>query len=673
MRSWSEVLLVVFSIHQSFPIGNYKLPTHMKPFRADILHTEDLRLTKRRRLWLWLISGMVFACVAGLVAGERYVFNDIPTLPEDLSTLWSVGKEPSFVLLDNTGQVLARRGPRYGKIIAAKEMPKLLVQAFLAIEDQRFYQHSGIDQKGIFRAAIANWQAGKTTQGASTITQQLIKRLLLTPDRTFKRKLQEIRLAQELEKSSTKDEILSLYLNRIYLGNRAYGVTAAANRYFGKSLGELNLSEIAMLAALPKAPSRFAPHLNLQPARERAALVLQAMLEQNYIDPAQQQAALAAPATPISDKTEPDHGYIFDLAVERALKITGGRIPDLVIQTTIDRSLQQQAEKHLHELIQSQGSKKNVSQGALISMNRSGAIQALVGGVSYQKSKFNRAVSAKRQPGSAFKAFVYGAALEAGLRPASVRRDEPIEIAGWSPGNYNEDYRGRVTIREAFRRSINTVSAQVTDEIGAAKVAVLATRFGISGPLQALPSIALGAQEVSLWELTQAFSVFGNDGMLHHNYLIEQITTSAGQSLYQRPTVHPQKVFDQELSRQMTGMMQEVVLSGTGRRANLPDRQVAGKTGTSQQWRDAWFVGFSAQFTTGVWLGNDDNSAMKKVTGGTLPAQIWRSFMLDAHAKLPNEPLNMPPPQILSETDEGLASFYSELAALFDDLAPEPP
>jgi len=640
----------------------------MKSFRADILHADDMRKSKRRNWWLLFLLGIILVFGSALFAGERYVFIDQPPLPKDLKTLWSVGKQPSYILLDKNGDVMSRRGPHYSQALPAKEMPEYLVQAFIAIEDQRFYQHEGIDEKGIFRALWNNWQAGYTVQGGSTITQQLVKVLLLSPDQNIKRKLQEMRLAKELETRLNKDQILTLYLNRIYLGNRAYGVVAAADRYFGKQVNDLSLAEAAMLAALPKAPSKFAPHQNLKKAQDRAALVLQAMVKTGAITEQQQQAATLSPATVIINEKELDHGYIFDFAIKQSLKLTGGRIPDLVIQTTIDPNMQEIAESKLRSLIAQNRELKKVTEGALLSVDSKGAVRALVGGVSYKRSNFNRVTSARRQPGSAFKAFVYAGALETGIFMNSIRRDEPIEIAGWAPENYNGNYRGRVTIHEAFRRSINTVAAQITEEIGAAKVVEIANRFGFNSQLKPLPSIALGAQEVSLWELTQAFSVFANDGLLNRNYLVKKVSTSTGIILFERPDTEAGRVFSKTLAQEMNTMMQEVVLAGTGRQAILTERQVAGKTGTSQQWRDAWFVGFSAQLVTGVWVGNDDNSPMNRVTGGTLPAQIWQQYMQMAHKGLPNKKLSAAAPQILSATDEGLASFYGELSSIFGQL-----
>ncbi len=629
------------------------------------MHAEGLRKTRRRNRLLFIGFVIGFIVILGSIGIERYLFKDSPDLPENLDVLWSIGRQPSYVLLDMEGKVMARRGPRYGQIMSVEEMPKMLVQAFIAIEDQRFYEHDGIDEKGILRAVLNNWRTGKTLQGGSTITQQLVKLLLLSPDQTLRRKAQEMRLAHALEKRLDKNQILSLYLNRIYLGNRAYGVVAAAERYFGKQVAELNLSEIAILAALPKAPSKFAPHKNLTAAQARAKLVLQAMVKTGAISEQQKLAAINSPATVIRRAKEQDHGYIFDMAIKQAHKFTGGRVPDLVIQTTIDPRLQTIAKNNLRSLISQNSASKNVNEGALLSIDTKGAVRALVGGLSYENSNFNRVVSARRQPGSSFKAFVYAAALEAGLHPNSIRRDEPVEIAGWSPENYSGDYRGRVTIHEAFRRSINTIAAQITEDIGATKVVELAKRFGFSEDLQPLPSIALGAQEVTLWELTQAFGVFANDGKLYRNYLVTKVSTSSGNVLFQRPDIEPSYVFKQDLAQKMSTMMQEVTLLGTGQHARLGQRAIAGKTGTSQQWRDAWFIGFSAQFITGVWVGNDDNTSMKKVTGGTIPAQIWQSYMADAHAGIAPKPLTAPEPQILSATDEGLAAFYTELSESF--------
>lgn len=640
----------------------------MDPIRADKEHTVANRKKRRRDVWFSIFMTLFLACIVFAASAERFFFYGMPQLPKDLNTLWSMGHEPSWVLLDKDGNVFARRGPHYGKRVPASELPRPLVEAFVAMEDRRFFDHGGVDTEGVLRAAWANFRAGRTVQGGSTITQQVIRFLFLSPKRTIKRKLQEMRLARELEARLSKEQILSLYLNRIYLGNRAYGVTAAAERYFGKDVQDLSISECAMLASLAKAPGKVAPHLQPEAVQKRAKLVLDAMLEAGFLSQKQYETALANPAQAIPPDDLPDHGYIFDLAMERAKSLTGGRTPDLVIQTTIDPKLQTEAETALRTVMDKMGKSKRASQAALVSTDLHGAVRAMVGGRDYTRSKFNRAVAALRQPGSSFKVFVYAAALESGIQPGSIRRDEPVEIAGWSPGNYGGQYRGRVSIREALRRSINTVAAQVTEEIGPGRVANMAKRLGMSTPMQPLPSIALGAQEVTLWDMVQAYSVFANEGMFQDNYLITKITSSSGEKLYERPAIAPHRVYSKKLAREMTGMLREVVLAGTGRRAQLPDRPSAGKTGTSQEWRDAWFIGFTGQYATGVWVGNDDNTPMKKVTGGNMPAQIWHDYMLVASKGLPEIPLQAAEPVLLSESDEGIAAYYAELSSVFGQL-----
>lgn len=614
---------------------------------------------------------LILVCLVGAAGAERYFFYGMPQLPADLGKLWSMGREPSWVLLDKDGNVFARRGPHYGKRIPASELPRPLVEAFIAMEDRRYFDHHGVDTEGVLRAAWINFKAGRTVQGGSTITQQVVRFLFLTPKRTIKRKLQEMRLARELETRLNKEQILSLYLNRIYLGNRAYGVSAAAERYFGKNVQDLTVSESALLASLAKAPGRMAPHLAPKAVQERAELVLAAMRGAGYLTPEQYETAMANPAQVVESSDLPDHGYIFDFAMERAKSLTGGRTPDLVIQTTIDPKLQAEAETALRNVMDKQGKTKHASQAALVSASLNGAVRAMVGGRSYVKSKFNRATAALRQPGSSFKLFVYSAALESGIQPGSIRRDEPVEIAGWSPGNYGGQYCGRVSIREALRRSINTVAAQVTEEIGPSRVANMAKRLGITTPMQALPSIALGAQEVTVWDMVQAYSVMANTGMMHEDYLITKITSSSGEKLYERPQITPHRVYADKLAREMTGMLHEAVLAGTGRRARLGDRPVAGKTGTSQDWRDAWFIGFTRQYTTGVWVGNDNNHSMKRVTGGSLPAQIWHDYMQKASDGLPVLQLKAPDPVLLSETDEGIAAYYAELSSVFGQFQVE--
>ncbi len=646
----------------------------MPAFRADILSQKhSARRVRLRRLLLTGLALLMLMTIGGMTSW-RYFFSDIPTLPVNLDQLWELGRAPSLVLLDRNKAPMASRGPRYGQAVKLDQLPAFVPQAFLAIEDQRYYQHHGVDLRAITRAAIANVKSGRTVQGGSTITQQLIKMLLLSPQQTFKRKVQEMWLAATLERRLDKTTILQLYLNRVYFGSGAYGIDAAAQRYFSKPASALNLPEAALLAALPKAPSRLAPDQNREQAQIRANLVLQSMQGASFITNDQLKQALAEPPR-LSRKAEnDDYGYIFDLISKEAEALAGKRAKDLVITSTIDLNIQTIATKALQSEFDKQGKVLGVDQGAIIVLSPEGAILAMVGGRSYAASKFNRAVQALRQPGSAFKPFVYAAALEKGIDIDAVRYDEPVKIEGWEPKNYGGQFRGRVTLRNAFKRSINTVAAQLTEEISPGAVTALAMRFGIREELTPLPSIALGAQEVNLLELTKAYSVFANDGALYPTYLISDIGNTRAETLYTRPNLTPTQVYEPILARKMTSLMQEVVLDGTGRKAALPGmRPAAGKTGTSQNWRDAWFVGYTADFIVGVWIGNDNNAPMKKVTGGGLPAQIWADVVASASRTLPNRALNAPPPNLRSDRDEKLAAFYSALTTAFADAAdPEP-
>ncbi|MDQ7018084.1 MAG: PBP1A family penicillin-binding protein [Robiginitomaculum sp.] len=642
----------------------------MPAFRADILNTEENKRSIRLK---WIGATALFFLILmalGALIIWRHFFADIPSLPTDLNQLWTMERAPSLVLQDKEGKPLASRGPRYGHEVKLADLPIYVPQAFMAIEDQRFYEHNGIDVRAITRAALVNARAGRTVQGGSTITQQLIKLLFLTPRQTFKRKVQEMWLAMALDKRLSKSDILGLYLNRVYFGSGAYGIDAAAQHYFSKPAAELTLPEAALLAALPKAPSRLAPDQNREMAQKRANLVLRTMKDAGYITDEQAQLALSEPPElKLRDRTN-SYGYIFDMVTKDVQALAGSSAKDLVITSTIDHSLQDTARQILQKALEKNQKALKVSQGAIIVLDMKGAIRALVGGRSYDESKFNRATQALRQPGSAFKPFVFAAAFEKGIDVDAVRYDEPVEIEGWAPQNYGGKFRGRVTLRDAFKRSINTVAVQLTEEVTPAAVTALAIRFGIREDLKPLPSIALGAQEVNLLELTRAYGVFANDGAFHSTYLISDIETTRGEKLYTRPPIPPVQVYETALARKMTSLMQEVILDGTGRRAALRGgRPAAGKTGTSQNWRDAWFVGYSADYIIGVWIGNDDSSPMKRVTGGGLPARIWRDIMTKAETGKPIRALNAPPPHLRSETDEKLAAFYSSLGEAFAQAA----
>ncbi|MEE9347699.1 MAG: PBP1A family penicillin-binding protein [Robiginitomaculum sp.] len=637
----------------------------MATFRADIEAANDNR-RKRRLKWALSLLG-IFAFIAAIVyfEGKRYLFEGLPRLPTK-EAMWNLNVKPSVTLLDKDGNQIGHRGPYYGKVHKLTELPAHLPAAFLAIEDQRFYEHAGVDRKAILRAVFENTKAGDKVQGGSTLTQQLVKNMVLTPEKNYRRKFQEAYLSYEIEQTLSKTEILELYLNRIYLGHSAYGIEAASQRYFGKSAIDVSLAEAALLAALPKAPSRYDPISNPGVASSRTNLVLQAMFEQGMISATDMSDAEVNPAVIAQIESghiaEADMGYAFDMIADRARGLIGGDVQDLVIRSTIDPDLQKAAIDSVKAVITKYEKTRKVSEGALISIDASnGAVRAVVGGRDYTVSKFNRATQAKRQPGSSFKAFVYAAALENGFTPGTVRIDQPINIAGWKPENYSKTYKGPINIREALKLSINTVAAQVGAEIGPSKVVELANRFGIASQLGAHYSISLGASEVTLMDMTQAYMVFANEGLKRSPYLIESVTDTSGTPLYSHKGRPPERVYSAPYARQMTSMLRDVVDTGTGHGARMGNRQVAGKTGTSQDFRDAWFIGFSRQYVTGVWMGNDDNSPMRKVTGGLLPVDAWVKYMRAAHKGVKYRPLRAPDPTVTDPETLKLMVFYEGL------------
>jgi penicillin-binding protein 1A len=429
----------------------------------------------------------------------------------------------------------------------------------------------------------------------------------------------------------------------------------------------------ALLAALPKAPSRLDPTVNLEAAQARAAIVLAAMLEAGFIDQAAHDAALASPAVPTAPPIDPNAGvtwgHVFDYAVAEADRLLMNEdIPDLVIRTTIDPELTREAREAALGVLDDQGEALGASEAAVMLLAPDGAIRAFHGGRDYLQSQFNRAIQAQRQPGSAFKPIVFTAALEAGYDPSSAVWDEPVDLEGWTPQNFSGNYRGLVTLQEALKRSINTVAAQIGDQVGIERIVETGQRMGIRSPLPALPSIALGAAETNLLELTSAYAVFARDGQRHEPYFIVSLSNSRGEVLYEHDAREAEQVLRADIAQAMSTMMQDVILTGTGRRAALPGRAAGGKTGTSQSFRDAWFIGFTADYTAGVWVGNDDDSPMQDVTGGGLPAQIWQRYMLDVHEGLPVSPLSAAAPRTRSEREERLAAFYSDLSDAFSDL-----
>ncbi len=589
----------------------------------------------RRPWWFWLATGFggIILFFSACFVALYYLY--APDLPITADRLGELNRTPSITLTDAAGKAFATRGAAFGYRVKVDEMPPYLPASFIILEDRRFYSHGGVDYRGMTRALWANWTAGGVVQGGSTITQQLAKNTFLKPERTWSRKLEELFLAFWLERHYSKDEILTLYLNRIYLGSGAYGVDAAAREYFDKSVRDATLAEAAMLAALTRAPSRYSPEANLKVAQTRAAMVIDLLLEDGQINEEQAKKAKANPAKPVLKEGTESANYFADFVMDQLTKLDIRPNQDLVVSTTIDTRLQTVAQKTLTAVLDKDGKGRAVGQGALVAMEPSGAIRSIVGGRDYTVSTFNRSYQARRQPGSSFKPFVYLAALEHGLTPDDIRDDAPYENRGWSPDNYDHSYLGPITLREALAKSINTVAVRVADEVGRRKVIAVAQRLGITSPLEPNRSLPLGTSEVTLYEMTRAFASFANKGNRVDPYVILDVKTTDGTVLYQYRAAPPIPVMSRRSLEEMNQMLYEVVQTGTGQRGDMGGRPVAAKTGTSQEWRDAWFVGYSADFVTGVWLGNDDNTSMQKVVGGSLPASIWKNYMQAAHKGIP--------------------------------------
>ncbi len=598
--------------------------------------------TRRRRSGRSLIGRVLYGSVLlglwGLIAVAGLVAYHATQLPP-IDKLAVPKRPPNIAILAADGTLLANRGETGGRSVTIGELPAYLPRAFVAIEDRRFYAHHGIDPLGIARAAVRNLTSRGVQQGGSTLTQQLAKNLFLTQERTASRKIQEAILALWLEHRFTKDQIIELYLNRVYFGAGAYGVEAAAQRYFGKPARDVTIAEAATLAGLVQAPSRLAPNRNPEGARARAAMVLAAMTEEGFIRPDQQKLALDSPAKPVRRAGAGSAQYAADLVMDVLDDFIGTVAEDISVVTTIQPGLQAAAERAVVDELNAKGAKFGVEQGAFVALRPDGAIRALVGGRNYADSQFNRATTARRQPGSAFKPFVYLAALERGLTPDTVREDSPVTVKGWAPENYSREYRGPVTLRDALALSLNTVAVRVCLEVGPQAVVGAARRLGIASSLKPNASIALGTSEVSPIELVGAFAAFANGGTGVIPYVIAEVRGPGGRSLYRRREGGLGRVIDPNVAGMMNAMMRETLLTGTARKAEIPGWEAAGKTGTSQDFRDAWFVGYTATLVAGVWLGNDDGTPTKKNSGGNLPVEIWSRFMRQALAGTEAAPL----------------------------------
>ncbi|HJU17416.1 MAG TPA: PBP1A family penicillin-binding protein, partial [Stellaceae bacterium] len=636
-------------------------PAAVPPARPDAPRPRLRRLRRIFRILVWSGGVTAFAAVAFLA----YCLYTLP-----LATEKPAETPPTALVLEaDNGQPFATRGVYRGQWVPANQLPPDFVHAVVAIEDRRFFQHPGIDFWGIARAAYADLTSGSAQQGGSTITQQLVRMTYLSPQRTILRKVQEALLAIWLEHRLSKAEILTRYVNTAYYGAGAYGVDAAAERYFGKHAQALDLAEAAMLAGLVNAPSELAPTINPTGAHERADEVLNAMVKAGYITSAQAAAARAHPVKlVVPPTTEPGRNYFADTAQAEVKSLIGVPLSDLTVKTTLDPALQDLAERVVGHWLARDGKRRHIGQAALVALAPDGAVLAMVGGRNYGESQFNRVTQALRQPGSLFKIFVYLAAFDAGYTPDSILVDQPVQIGNWHPQDFERRYRGPVSLKTAFADSINTISAQLVQNIGVERVIAMARSLGVTSPLPAVPSLALGTADVTLWEMTRAMDTIATDTKLITPYTIAAISAPrqhGNTPLY----THPQPKVDRPSWhwREMMDLLQAVIKEGTGRAARL-DRPVGGKTGTTNDYRDAWFVGFTTDFVVGVWCGNDDNTPMKRVVGGDVPAKIWRDFV--AGAERIEAQQNAARPQQVS-FDDTAASDAQSPAAGPDQQPPE--
>ncbi|MCC6734545.1 MAG: PBP1A family penicillin-binding protein [Bauldia sp.] len=559
---------------------------------------------------------------------------------ETTKTDWRSQGDYAVTFLDQNGVEIGRRGIRQLESVPIAEMPDYLIASVLSTEDRRFYTHFGVDVFGTARALIENVRAGTVVQGGSSITQQVARLLFLSNDRTVERKIQEAFIAVWLDVNLSKDEILKLYLDRGYLGAGNFGVAAASQYYFNKPVQELSLAEAAMLAGLFQAPTRYAPHVNLPAARARANEVLTNLVQAGYLTEGQVIGARRRPASVVSQERPTTPDYFLDWAFEevKALVPTGDRI--LTVRTTLDTGIQRAAEDALQSTLRQSGEAFSVRQGAAVILEPDGAVRAMVGGQDYGESQFNRAVSARRQPGSAFKPFVYATAMMNGYTPDSVVPDAPITIGDWSPRNFSGGYSGPVTLTTALVQSINTVPVRLGQAIGRELIAETAHRMGITSSIAITRSLPLGSSEVSVIDMAAAYAVFANGGMAAPAFGIETIVNSRGVTVFSHDALPaPERVLPEEVVAEMNGMMVQVPEWGTGRGAKLDGIPTAGKTGTTSSFRDAWFVGFTGNYVGAIWFGNDNYTATANLTGGTLPAQTWKAVMTTAHAGIDLVPI----------------------------------
>lgn len=595
---------------------------------------------------------------------------------EETKTDWRNQGDFAVTFLDRYGNEIGQRGIIQRDSVPVDEMPDHVIQAVLATEDRRFFTHWGIDFLGLARAMSENMRANGVVQGGSTLTQQLAKNLFLTNERTFERKIKEAFLAVWLETNLTKKEILQLYLDRGYMGGGTFGITAAADFYFGKSVKDLNLSEAAMLAGLFKAPAKYAPHINLPAARGRANEVLSNLVQSGFLTEGQVLSARLHPASVVDRGERPSPDYFLDWAFEQAKQIAEPYgIRSMVARTTIDLNLQHAAEESLEFMLRQHGKQYRVDQGALVLLETNGAVRAIVGGRDYGTSQFNRATKALRQTGSSFKPYVYATAMENGFKPESTISDGPITWNGWSPKNYGRSFSGRMTLTTALVKSINTVPVRLAKEhLGIPAIKAMAESFGVESKLEGHKTMVLGTSGMTVMDQATGYEVFANGGYAGTRHGITQLSNHSGKVFYERDrdAPPPHRVLSEQATASMNSMLVQVPEIGTGRRAALPGIRSAGKSGTTQAYRDAWYVGFTGNYLAAVWLGNDDFTSTNEMTGGSMPAMVWQRLMAYAHRNVELKPIpGIQKPFIEKPADaDAIASLAADGGVSTTDEAP---
>lgn len=613
-------------------------PTGKKKSKTKKSTAKRKKTQKKSWLWFKIVFGVftiLFLAVSGFVA---YCYLTLPDIDEAVSRT----RSPSTTIIAENGNEIYTYGNNYAQVIYLKDLPYYVPAAIIDVEDRRFYSHFGFDIIGFARAGVINLIKRKYAQGASTITQQVAKNLFLTPNKTIKRKVQELLIAFWLEAKFSKEQILTLYLNRVYLGTGTYGIEAASNKYFGKTSTDLSLKEAATLAGMLKAPSRYNPIYNANNAQNRAQVVLNLMFKRGTITKEQLNKAIKEPYHDFTKYKVEGARHFADMVYNEVNAYISERNQDLYVSTTLDQDLQQKAEWILKDSIKA-NKNKNVTNGSVVILDYDGAIKALVGGIDYKKSQFNRATQAHRQSGSAFKPIVYITALEQGFSPNDIIYDKPVKIKNWQPQNYDKQIYGEVTLNEALTKSLNLATINLSENLSTKDIIRTARKMGITTPLQNNPAIVLGVDEVKVLDIATTYLTIANGGYAAWPYAISEIYTKDGIQLYQHIADEPISVLDDKTVNDITKMLENVVKNGTGKNASLPVF-TAGKTGTSQDYRDAWFVGFTPNYVCAVWVGNDDNSPMDKITGGTLPAQIFKKIMLTT-LDLPTQSAQKPTPK----------------------------